>query len=418
MVSNTDTDEGSTGHRMVRIEAPDRSPNDEAIPVRITGTAAGATVEVTATLVDDAGVEWTATATVTADGEGVVDLTEAAPETGSYDGVEPMGWLWSMRTDADTRFASLGSRPEVDIDLQVSTDGASAQRPITRVVYDRRVEGHDIDHPELVGRLFVPPGDGPHPAVLNLHGSGGPRLERFARALATHGFAVCSLQYFGDPEPLPDGLARIPLSYFDLAADWLRDRPEVRNRRLGVVGASRGAELALLLGARTDWVGAVVSYAGSGVVWDTPDGTPAWVADGEAVPHLSGEGPPERTDDGRIVTRPVLERGFENAAASARREATIPVEEIDGPVLLLSGGADRVWPARRLSAVAADRLAAHDFPYAFEHLTYDGCGHLIGVPYAPLSDVEGGDVTARATAHAGADSWPVVLEYLGCGLSG
>lgn len=71
-----------------------------------------------------------------------------------------------------------------------------------------------------------------------------------------------------------------------------------------------------------------------------------------------------------------------------------------------------MWPARRLSAVTAECLTRHDHPYPFDHLTYDGCGHLVGIPYAPLSGVEGRDVTARATARAAADSWPVVLEYL------
>ncbi len=416
MNGNEHTDGEIGSGQALRIEAPDRSPNDEAIPVRVTGAPAGVTVEFTATLVDNEGVEWTSSATFDAGGGGTVDLTEDAPETGSYDGVAPMGWLWSMRTDAEARFASLGASPTFEVDLQASTGETTAERTIMRVVYDEGVEATDIEHPDLVGQLFVPPGDGPHPAVLNLHGSAGPGSERFGRALATHGFLVCSLQYFGDTEPLPDGLARVPLSYFDAATEWLRERPAARGDRLGVVGASRGAELALLLGARRDWVGPVVSYAGSGVVWDTPDGTPAWVADGEAVPHLSGEGPPERTDDGEVVTRPVLERGFENASEEERRAATIAVEAVDGPVLLLSGGADRVWPARRLSAVAVERLERHEFPHAFDHLTYDGCGHLVGVPYVPLSGVEAGDVTARATARAAADSWPRVLECLERGL--
>jgi dienelactone hydrolase len=416
MKRNSDDSDWNRASSTLSIEAPARSPNDEAVDVRITGAAPGSTVEFCATLVDDEGREWASRAAFTADGEGTVDCTDRAPEQGTYGGVAPMGWLWSMRTDADARFVSLGDRAEVPVTLQASTDAASTERTVTRGLHDPGVRSRRIDHEALVGDLFLPPDEGPHPIVLDLHGSAGPTSHRLARTLATHGFAVCSLQYFGEPDPIPDELARVPLSYFDEAAAWLRDQPELRGERLGVVGASRGAELALLLGARADWVGAVVSYAGSGVVWDTPDGTPAWVDDEEPVPHLSGEGPPERTDDGRILTRPVLERGFENASEAARRDATIPVERTEGPVLLLSGGADPVWPARRLSAVAAERLARHDFPYAFDHRTYDGCGHLIGVSYAPFGGVEAGDVTARATAHAAADSWPAVLEYLERGL--
>jgi dienelactone hydrolase len=417
MPSNSDTDDHSTGTRALSIDVPARSPNDEVVHVRITGAAPGSTVEFRAALVDDEDREWVSRATYTADEAGTVDCGDQAPERGTYECAAPMGWLWSMRTDTETPFASLGDRAELSVTLQASTDSAAAEREVTRVLFDSAVGTRRIGHEDIVGRLFLPPDEGPHPAVIDLHGSGGPRSHRLARTLATHGFAVCSLQYFGAPDPLPDELARVPLSYFDEAADWLRDQPAVRGDRLGVVGASRGAELALLLGARTDWVGAVVSYAGSGVVWDTPDGTPAWVDDGERVPHLSGEGAPERTDDGRVLTRPVLERGFENASEAARREATIPVERIDGPVLLLSGGSDPVWPARRLSSLAAERLERHDFPHTFDHLTYDGCGHLIGVPHVPFTGVQRGSVSARATAHAATDSWPVVLESLDRGLN-
>jgi len=416
MTHNHDDSDWSSASRTLSIDAPTRSPNDEAVALRVTGTVPGSTVELRATLVDDEGREWVSRATYTADGEGIVDCRDRAPERGTYEGVEPMGWLWSMRTDADARFASLGDRAEVSVALQASTEAAVTEREVTRVLYDPAIATRAIDHEELVGDLFLPAEEGPHPVVLDLHGSAGRTSHRLARTLATHGFAVCSLRYFGEPDPIPDELARVPLSYFDEAAAWLRDQPDLRGERLGVVGASRGAELALLLGARADWVGAVVSYAGSGTVWDTPDGTPAWVDDGEPIPHLSGEGPPERTDDGRVRTRPVLERGFENASAAARRDATIAVERTDGPVLLLSGGADPVWPARRLSAVAAERLERYDAPHAFDHRTYDGCGHLIGVPYVPFTGVAAGDVTARATAHAAADSWPAVLAFLDRGL--
>jgi dienelactone hydrolase len=405
------SDESSTA---LAIRAPDRSPNERPIDLRVTGAPPGSSVEVTASLVDADGVEWYSTMTFAADATGTVDLSEQAPDSGAYDGVAPMGWLWSMRSDADVPFATL-TAPEVTVDLAANAAGKRAERSITRVLYDDGLTVHRVEREGLVGTLYVPSSDGPHPGVLSLHGSGGPSSGRFPRLLASHGFATFAVEYFGDAEPLPDRLARIPLSYVDVAADWLRDRDAVGGDRLGVVGSSRGGELALLLGARYNWAGAVVTYAGSGVAYDTPDGTPAWVVDGEPVPHISGRGEPERVD-GRVLTRPVLERGLDAASEADRRAATIAVEETDGPVLLLSGTADGVWPAGRLSEIAVERLERENFEHPFEHRSYEGCGHLIGVPYAPLSGVAGGDVRARATAQAGADSWPAVLETLAAGL--
>lgn len=96
--------------------------------------------------------------------------------------------------------------------------------------------------------------------------------------------------------------------------------------------------------------------------------------------------------------------------------ATIAVEETDGPVLLVSGGDDRVWPARGLSEVAADRLNSCEFDHAYAHLTYDDVGHLVSVPYVPLGAFDEGGGSTRETARAGADAWPTVLDYLARGL--
>jgi len=79
----TETDPTApTADEDIAIRAPANSPNDEPISIRITGAAAGATVEFEATLVDDDGVEWRSRATFTADDAGVVDLTETAPDDG------------------------------------------------------------------------------------------------------------------------------------------------------------------------------------------------------------------------------------------------------------------------------------------------------------------------------------------------
>jgi len=218
------------------------------------------------------------------------------------------------------------------------------------------------------------------------------------RRLANKGFATLALHYFGDHDALPDELEGIPLSYVDAAADWLRDQEAVAGDRLALVGVSRGAELALLLGARREWVGAVVSYSGS-VPWDTPSDEPAWLDDGEVVPHITAEKAPR----------------FEALDAKPVADVVPADERTGGPVLLLSGGDDHVWNARRLSEAVAERLREHEFPHEFEHRTYDDVGHYVGTPYAPLGAL-GDETRQRATAHAGEDAWPLVLECLEDGL--
>jgi len=380
------------------IEAPASGPIEESIRIRITGAQPGAPVEFTASLEDDSEHRWRSHAAFMADDSGTVDLARAAPEDGTWSDAEAMAWLWSMQTDADARSAQFDA-PALQITLRAATDTSTASRTIERERYDPDVTSLDVAHDDVVGTLFAPPDGGPAPGLIELHGAGGRRSHGTARRLATHGFTVLSLTYFGDHPTLPDELANVDLEYVDTAARWLLDHPWVSSDRLGLVGVSRGAELALLLAARRDWPGPIVSYAGSGVPWDTPSDEPAWLDDGDPVPHITADSHPNAT---ALDEKPLADR-------------MPPIEQANGPILLLSGGSDPVWDSRRLSQVVVDRLDDHDFAHDYQHLTFDDVGHLIGIPYSPLSGF-GDYEQMQATAHASEETWPVVLDYLGRGL--
>ncbi len=64
----------------------------------------------------------------------------------------------------------------------------------------------------------------------------------------------------------------------------------------------------------------------------------------------------------------------------------IPVERINGPVLLLSGIGDMALPSSLLFEVVEKRLEAHQFPFPHEHVAYPGAGHRLGMPHLPRTD--------------------------------
>jgi dienelactone hydrolase len=118
--------------------------------------------------------------------------------------------------------------------------------------------------------------------------------------------------------------------------------------------------------------------------------------------------------------RVFYDAALENADAVAA--ATIPVERIRGPVLLLSGADDRVWPSSRLAQMAIERLDAHHHPYPYTHVSYAGCGHLLPLPHFPAATstehpllrrgvLLGG--TRQANARASVDAWSRLLAFLG-----
>ena len=295
-----------------------------------------------------------------------------------------------------------------------------------------RVIRRPIEKEGLVGTLFLPSGAASSPAVIALGGAGGGLSEGGAETLASEGFAALALSYVG-AFPLPQELVEIPLEYFERALAWLRSQPEVDAERVSVVGNSKGGELALLLGAvYPKDVGAVVGYAPSPIIWQAIPydrevyyGGPRspWSFRGKPVPFLPLPRPlPSELvrmtgsffDGSSISGRPFYERALANRTAV--NAATIAVEKINGPVMLISGTEDELWPSTRFAEMTIKRLKAHDHPFPHEHLVYEGAGHLITLPgYEPEEGWArrvklGGSF--EANEHANTDSWHKVLGFL------
>ena len=290
-----------------------------------------------------------------------------------------------------------------------------------------------VEEEGLVGTLFRPSAPSAYPAVITLGGAGGGLSEGGARSFASEGFAALALAYFG-ADTLPRELVEIPLEYFGKAISWLGAQPGVDAERVAVVGNSKGGELALLLGATyPEDVAAVVGYAPSPVVWqgipfdrEVYYGGPRspWSLRGEPVPFA----PPSRPLPSELVGltgsffagRPIITRPFYERAlvddGPAVDAASIAVEGIGGPVLLISGTEDGLWPSTRLSEMAMERLKAYDHPFPSLHLRYEGAGHMIAPrAYKPKEswgrNLElGGSLEANELANA--DSWPKVLRFL------
>jgi dienelactone hydrolase len=266
---------------------------------------------------------------------------------------------------------------------------------------------------------------------MTLSGSGGGLSEAGAALYASHGYAGFALAYF-NYEDLPQDLVDIPLEYFETAIAWLQRQARLDGDRIVVSGTSRGGELVLLLGATFSAVKGVIGYVPSGIVHGgigrngVRGASPAWTFRGEAVPwmqprpdKLSPEPPPTPTGQ-PIPLTPRFLRGLEDQEAATRAE--IPVERINGPVLLISGQDDAMWPSEQLAEIARRRLEAHQFPHPFRHLAYAGAGHMIGTPYQPTTVVASrhaltGEMVAyggtpRGYARARAESWREILKML------
>jgi dienelactone hydrolase len=192
---------------------------------------------------------------------------------------------------------------------------------------------------------------------------------------------LLSLAYFKSPG-LPPYLEEIPLEYFENAFTWLASQPEVVSDEIVLIGGSKGAEVALVLGGMNSRIKAVVALSPSSVVWQ---GIPRKGADiGTAVKSswtYEGKGLPfvpfgiSKWSLGTVLLgklRKVHEQALQNKAQV--EQAAIPVEKIQGAILLMSGKRDQMWPASDMCKQILGRLAAKGFAHHYEHIAYN-TGH-------------------------------------------
>lgn len=245
--------------------------------------------------------------------------------------------------------------------------------------------GVEVRSRGLAGWFFTP-GGGPHPGVLALSGSDGDCPMETARLLAGEGFACLALQYFKGPG-LPGTLVEIPLEYIDTALGWLGENPTVSNSRVGIVGASKGAELALLSASYFPHkVGAVVAYAPSCVAFagiGRPEGRrrSSWTYRGAPLPFVPY---PAKMRPGvglrGVSFAPIYRAALDNTAAVDA--AAIPIERSDAPVLLISGGRDQMWPSSAMAEQLVSRLTQAGKSDHVSHLRYPEAGHSF-FPWRP-----------------------------------
>ncbi len=272
----------------------------EQVDVKLTGLPPASRVTLRASMPGFA-----SHATFVADAAGAVDVAAQAPEEGTYEGADAEGLFWSMLS---TGAASAGEPEHIDVDVRAELEGkVVATATLARDDTAPGVVETPVHDDGLVAVLVTPAAPGPHPALLTFGGSEGgiDWGRKAARLYASLGYTCLGLAYFGAPG-LPQHLEDLPLEYFGKALAWLKQRPEVKADAIGVMGVSRGGELALLLGAHFPDVKAVVAQVPSGVVWPgwDPDqaenNTGSWTLGGKELSYVKpSDTPPKFTRDGK-----------------------------------------------------------------------------------------------------------------------
>ncbi len=281
-----------------------------------------------------------------------------------------------------------------------------------------------VDERGLVADLYVPANlkGAKAPAIIVLGGSEGglgAGAAHDAQLIASHGYVVLQLAYFNAPG-LPKELGLIPLEYFKTAIDWLRVQPGVDPQRLGIEGTSIGGEAALVVASHFPEIKAVAAAVPSSVVWPgishTSTAPPStFTLAGKPLPDLpyGWNGPSTSIYD--LYAKGLL-------AIGEHPDAIISVELINGPIILVCGEKDLIWPSCLMIERIAGRLKAHGFKYAVKLLKYAQAGHAAFGPPEPQGSDKIQNLAALGGTGAGnqaarLDDWPKVMAFMDAALN-
>jgi dienelactone hydrolase len=239
-----------------------------------------------------------------------------------------------------------------------------------------------------LGAAYAPSSSGPCPAVLVLHGSEGGLAgwsHCTAIMLAVHGFLAVPFSYAKGGNGWHAGdIVDVPLDDTANALARLARSPMTVGG-VGLYGASRGAEHALLLATLMSQDGcpdpprAVAVHAAADTVHGAWRSARAWP---EGTAAASGGGARDRTIPIELPqSAPVREAAWSwhGTTDRVRPGTPIVIEAYRGPVLLSHGTADRIWASGMTERLAARLTAAGREPAL--HL-YPGEGHCLGAEAA------------------------------------
>lgn len=380
------------------------------------------------------GSVWSSHASFIADNKGNIQLDKQAPISGSYSGIDGMGLFWSMTPTKSIEKSDKNDTVTLSIFAQ---DKLILQKIIHRLAASSNITQQDIQEDGIVGTLFYPKNIKAGPGIITLAGSSGGISKTVSQLLASHGYTVLALGYFAMPG-LPDTLENIPLEYFQKAITWFKKQPQVNSESIGLWGISYGGQLVLLLGATfPDIINAIVAYVPSNLIYGgIPNlNSPSWTFNNKPLTYMPM--PPledilkpdpnnsipfhKGTPDDPLESSYLYLDGLEKFA-SLIPEATIPVENIRCPLLLLSGKEDKLWPSSLYTNLIMERLNLFKSPIIREQLQFQNAGHYFEMPYAPsvsspyLHPVANVWLTMGGTpegnAHASIEAWHTALSFL------
>ncbi|XP_073789453.1 acyl-coenzyme A thioesterase 6 isoform X2 [Danio rerio] len=253
-------------------------------------------------------------------------------------------------------------------------------------------------------------GKGPFPGILDTYILRGGHFELRAALLAKRGFAVLALAY-QNYQDLPKSSDKFHLEYFEEGIDFLRQQPEVKGQKIGLLSISKSGDLALSMSTFLPDIAATVWINGC----NANSVVPLYYKD-MYIPPLTLDFKKKKitplglVDMLDVVKDPMSKEGL---------PSVIPIERAPGRFMFIASEANMNWRSAYHAKLACDRLKAHG-KKNYELVKYEKAGHFIEVPYMPFCFANfhsvlkqpvlfGGEPKCHSEAQV--DAWPRIINF-------
>lgn len=395
---------------------------DEPVHIWVTGLAPFQVVCLQASLKDEKGNLFSSQAFYRASEVGEVDLERDSSLGGDYMGVHPMGLFWSLKPEK--LLSRLVKRDVMNSPYQIHIKlchpsfpikGVVVSPPLDNLILERwyvapGVTRIQVKEDHIRGALFLPPGEGPFPGVIDLFGGAGGLIEFRASLLASHGFATLALAYWGYDD-LPSRLEKVDLEYFEEGVEFLLRHPKVLGPGVGILSVCIGAEIGLSMAINLKQITATVLINGPTFVTSNPH-----VYHGQVNPPTPCNAEFVQTNALGLIE---FYRTYEETADKDSKYC-FPIEKAHGHFLFVVGEDDKNLNSKVHANQATAQLMKNG-KKNWTLLSYPGAGHLIEPPYSPMCQASrmptvipdinwGGEVIPHAAAQE--HSWKEIQKFL------
>ena len=235
-----------------------------------------------------------------------------------------------------------------------------------------------LETPNVESVLYL--GNGKNqPLIVGLGGSEGGNAwtsdywKKTRDQFIAKGYAFLAIGYF-KAKGTPDKLEKIAMEDVHYAIKLASKNKKINKRKIAIIGGSRGADLALLQGSYYKDIKCVIGIVSSHAtfVGNTDHfTTSSWTYQGKELPFV-----PVNDEAVPFMMKRDLRGAFEAMLKDtiAEEKALIKVEDIKGPILLISATKDEICPSTPMAEKIIARLKANKFKYNYKHIAIEG-GH-------------------------------------------